>query len=160
MSHGLWSHLSSGESKFTKGVKCLVWKQEQVIDIRKHKYSIIFLARSQGHFDTCEFHHFILILSFVKNKKLLKISTRPITKVSKQSLRTVLKLKFTQHPIYGDQPNSNNSHSHNFTHWAFPRPEMSVCYFSHPSICVFLLLVATTRISMTSHPRPIDGWRR
>ena len=68
MSRGLWSHLSSGESKFTKGVKCLVWKQEQVIDIRKHKYSIIFLARSQGHFDTCEFHHFILILIFVKKK--------------------------------------------------------------------------------------------
>ena len=76
MSHGLWSHLSSGESKFTKGVKCLVWKQEQVIDIRKHKYSIIFLARSQGHFDTCEFHHFILILIFVK-KNFLKCPLVP-----------------------------------------------------------------------------------
>ena len=110
MSHGLWSHLSSGESKFTKGVKCLVWKQEQVIDIRKHKYSIIFLARSQGHFDTCEFHHFILILIFVK--KLFKMSTRPITRVSQQPLRTVLKFKFTQHPIYADQ---HNSHSCNDT---------------------------------------------
>lgn len=58
------------------------------------------------------------------------MSTRPITKLSQQSLRTVLKFKFTQHPIYADQ---HNSHSCNDTilHIELSHVLRCLCVISH-----------------------------